>query len=159
MSDMEVEFDVTERVKSKVTSRRGRGFTSEREEDNSKYDSITSSKDGAGGGASTEQRSVEGWILIVGGLHEEIAEDHIHNHFGEYGEIKNLHLNVDRRTGFVKGYCLIEYETHEEAANAIKFLNGTNLLERKLVVDWAFVRPPTDASNNSNRNGRRGGQQ
>lgn len=68
--------------------------------------------------------AVEGWILIATNLHEEIQEDDVFDAFSKYGEIKSLHLNMDRKTGYAKGYALIEYANVEEANAAIREMNN-----------------------------------
>jgi RNA-binding protein 8A len=49
---------------------------------------------------------------------------------------------MDRKTGFAKGYALIEYADFEEATNAIRDMNGQEIYEKQVRVDWAFQEKP-----------------
>ncbi|TVU44477.1 hypothetical protein EJB05_03920, partial [Eragrostis curvula] len=96
----------------------------------------------AGGQGQGPQRSIEGWTILVSGVKEDAEEIDLHDVFSEFGHIKDLHYNLERRTGYAKGYALIEYGSFEEAQRAIRAMNGTQLLTKTVYVDWAFNRGP-----------------
>ncbi|KAL9051012.1 MAG: hypothetical protein Q9162_006277 [Coniocarpon cinnabarinum] len=112
-------------------------------------------------GGATAVRSIEGWILIVTNIHEEASEEDLTDLFNEFGAIKNIHMNLDRRSGYVKGYVLIEYPTLSDARAAIEGANGAKLLDQTINVDFAFVRPDEKTTRGKNRgrnNASRGGR-
>ncbi|KAI8355581.1 hypothetical protein BD560DRAFT_407231 [Blakeslea trispora] len=100
-------------------------------------------------------RSIEGWIVIVRGLHEETEEEALAERFMEYGTIKNIHLNLDRRTGYVKGYALIEYEARKEAEAAITEGNDSKFLGETIKVDYAFIKGASQSDDRDRRDRRR----
>ena len=83
-------------------------------------------------------KSADGYILFVSNLHEETIEEDLLDLFSDYGKIKSLTLNLDRKTGFAKGYAIIQYETIEEALDAARATNGVTLQGNQLSVDFCF---------------------
>eukprot|EP00389_Voromonas_pontica_P000185 GDKH01000277.1.p1 GENE.GDKH01000277.1~~GDKH01000277.1.p1 ORF type:complete len:140 (+),score=38.09 GDKH01000277.1:124-543(+) len=128
----------------RMKGRGKRGDDAEMDDNDNRYEGAagvfqTLGDDSAGSGPA---RSIEGWIVIVRDVHEEAQEDDVNDAFADFGEIKNLHLNLDRRSGFVKGYALIEFNRFDEAKKAIESMNGQPLLDKPISVDWAFSKPP-----------------
>lgn len=104
--------------------------------------------------ASGPIRSVEGYIIIATNIHEEATEDDVTDFFSDFGKVKNVHLNLDRRTGFVKGYVLVEYAELSEATKAVEESNGKQLLGLELQCDFAFKQPAGGSNGNARRRSR-----
>jgi RNA-binding protein 8A len=101
--------------------------------------------------------SVEGWILFASGVHEDAVEDDIQEAFEDFGDIKDIQLPIDRRTGYVKGYALIQFGTQDEARNAMTEMDGAEVLGEKIRVSWAVITPDTGGRGRS-RGGGGGGR-
>lgn len=84
------------------------------------------------------------------GIDEEATEEEVIEKFADFGKVRNCHLNLDRRTGYVKGYALLEFSNLEEANQAILACkDGLTLMDKELKAGFAFVQPPAHISTTS----------
>ncbi|CAL8084822.1 unnamed protein product [Orchesella dallaii] len=137
------------KLKQQARKKKGRGFVDRGPRESLDNFETLSAIDNNEPSDVQAQRSVEGWILIVTGIHEEGHEEDVLGRFAEFGEIVNIRLDLDRQTGFLKGYALIQYENFKDAVAAKNSMEGAELLGNVIHVDWAFMKKPI--SNSSGR--------
>ncbi len=87
--------------------------------------------------------------LFVGSLPYDATNSQLEELFAQAGKVESVNVITDRYTGAGKGFGFVEMATDEEAAKAIKTLNGASFNGRTIVVNEA--RPQENRTTNSNR--------
>jgi cold-inducible RNA-binding protein len=96
--------------------------------------------------------------LFVGGLPYNTEVDEIRELFAQAGEVLSANIVRDKFTNQSRGFGFVEMATEEQAAEAIKRFNGTQIGGRSIVVNES--RPQEKKSFNGgggDRGGRGGG--
>ncbi|KAM6061034.1 RNA-binding motif protein, X-linked 2, partial [Chlamydotis macqueenii] len=85
------------------------------------------------------------WIF-VGGLPYQLTEGDVICVFSQYGEVVNINLVRDKKTGKSKGFCFLCYEDQRSTILAVDNFNGIKIKGRTIRVDHvANYRPPKDS--------------
>ncbi|EEY69838.1 U2 snRNP component IST3 [Phytophthora infestans T30-4] len=85
-------------------------------------------------GSWHQKYSESAWVF-VGGLPFELSEGDVLCVLSQFGEIEDIHLVRDGKTGKSKGFVFIKFEDQRSTILAVDNLNGFKLLERVLRVD------------------------
>lgn len=87
------------------------------------------------------------WIFF-GGVSYELTEGDLLCIFSQYGEIVNINLVRDKKTGKSKGFGFVCYEDQRSTDLAVDNFNGITVLGRILRVDHVSnYKPPKDDEN------------
>ncbi|CAK9294836.1 unnamed protein product [Gordionus sp. m RMFG-2023] len=73
--------------------------------------------------------------IFVGGFSYELTEGDLISVFSQYGEILDINLVRDKKTGKSNGFCFICYEDQRSTILAVDNFNGIKLLGRTIKVD------------------------
>ncbi|CAF0957214.1 unnamed protein product [Adineta ricciae] len=87
------------------------------------------------------------WIY-VGGLDFQLTEGDVLCVFSQWGEIVNMNLLRDKKTGKSKGFAFICYEDQRSTILAVDNFNGIKLAGRQIRVDHVKnYKPPKEHEN------------
>lgn len=78
--------------------------------------------------------------LFVGSLPWGVDDAQLQQIFSQAGTVVSAQVVKDRDTGRSRGFGFVEMSTDEEADNAVKNLNGSDIDGRKIVVNIARPR-------------------
>jgi nuclear cap-binding protein subunit 2 len=63
------------------------------------------------------------------------TEEQVYELFSKCGEIKRLVMGLDRFNKTPCGFCFVEYYTHQDALDCMKYIGGSKLDERIIRTD------------------------
>jgi RNA recognition motif-containing protein len=75
--------------------------------------------------------------IYVGSLPFKMKEQQLKELFEAFGEVLSAKIVIDKITRQNKGFGFVEMPSDEEARKAITSLNGSEQMERKIVVNTA----------------------
>ena len=78
--------------------------------------------------------------LFVGNLSFQTLERDLQDHFSAAGVVTNVNLMLDKFTGKSRGFAFVEFNTPDEANNAVEMFHGKELGGRALTVNIARPR-------------------
>lgn len=90
--------------------------------------------------------------LFVGGLAWATTDVSLKAHFEQCGMVIDAKVMKDRETDRSRGFGFVEFETQEEATQAVETLNGTQLDGREIKVNYAQARVQQPGGGNFRRN-------
>ena len=93
--------------------------------------------------------------IYVGNLSHEATEETIKRAFESFGEVTSARVIKDKYTGQSRGFGFVEMLEQSQAQEAIKSLNGKELLGKQMSVNEA--RPRTNRGRSGEQGGHRGG--
>jgi RNA recognition motif-containing protein len=73
--------------------------------------------------------------LFVGGIPYSLQQEEMKDLFSQYGQVTSATIIRDRGTNQSRGFGFVEMNTEEEAAEAMRKLNGMVIGGRRIVVD------------------------
>ena len=79
--------------------------------------------------------------VFVGNLNFKTTREEVETLFKQVGQPRDVFLPTERETGRPRGFAFVEFETEEEAKNAIERFNGYEMGGRALRVNLAEDRP------------------
>ncbi|KAF9907197.1 hypothetical protein BX616_000502, partial [Lobosporangium transversale] len=80
-------------------------------------------------------------VVFVGNIPYEQTEEQLIEIFSEVGPVVNFRLVFERETGKPRGYGFCEFQDERTAASAVRNLNGREIGNRSLKVDYAETDP------------------
>jgi RNA recognition motif-containing protein len=104
---------------------------------------------------SLKRQGMNKMNIYVGNLLFDVTESELKEAFGQFGEITEVRLIMDKYSGKSKGFGFIEMPSKEEAEKAIEEMNGKEMKGRAMTVNVA--KPKVDRGR-SRRGGFGGGQ-
>jgi RNA recognition motif-containing protein len=78
--------------------------------------------------------------IYVGSLSYDVTEDDVRDVFSPYGEISSISIIKDKFSGKSKGFGFVEMPKQEEAEEAIKCLDESDMKGRNIKVNEAKPR-------------------